>query len=282
MSALTTDVMTTAVTSMSEARALRASETEDGGLRSVSIAVAVLDCFREEEELGATQVARRLGVAKSTASRMLSALALGGLLERTPVGRYRLGMRLFEYGQLAMDRLPLRTVARPILMQLQGSLQEMVQLGVPVSGHVLFVDRFVSGAMGQRLSGDVLRRVPGYSSSAGRAMAAFDPAVARATLAVERSKRTAFTVTETDRLEDVLAATRRAGWVGSREEYELGYASIAAPVIVRGNDGPRVVAAVTVVGSTPHILGLRKEFIVRSVCRAVRQIATELASAGEA
>jgi methionine synthase II (cobalamin-independent) len=41
----------------------------------VSIAASVLDCFAAHRELGATQVARELGVAKSTACRMLSALA---------------------------------------------------------------------------------------------------------------------------------------------------------------------------------------------------------------
>src|SRR4051812_4870074 len=76
----------------------------DGTLRSVSIAMAVLDCFATEPELGPTRVAQRLGVAKSTASRMLAALATGGMLERDSSGRYRLGLRMFEMGQLAVDR----------------------------------------------------------------------------------------------------------------------------------------------------------------------------------
>jgi IclR family transcriptional regulator, KDG regulon repressor len=48
---------------------------EAQGLRSVSIAASVLDCFAAHAELGATQVARELGVAKSTACRMLSGSA---------------------------------------------------------------------------------------------------------------------------------------------------------------------------------------------------------------
>jgi IclR family KDG regulon transcriptional repressor len=90
-----------------------AGEAQDGPLRSVAIAMAVLDCFGDEAELGATKVAQRLGVAKSTACRMLAALASGGLLERTPGGRYRLGLRLFEIGQLAVDRLMLRELSLP-------------------------------------------------------------------------------------------------------------------------------------------------------------------------
>ena len=153
----------------------------DGELRSVTIATGVLECFVDDAELGPTQVARRLGIAKSTASRMLSALATGGMLERADGGRYRLSLRLFQYGQLAVERLPVRAVARPVLVDLHAGLRETVQLGLPVAGNVLFVERIGSGGLGARLSGEVLRRVPGYSSSAGRVMAAFDPEIARAT-----------------------------------------------------------------------------------------------------
>src|SRR4051794_41845142 len=75
---------------------------DDSPLRSVSTAVAVLDCFADEAELGATRVATRLGIAKSTACRMLAALATGGLLERTGSGRHPPGPRPFEDGQLAL------------------------------------------------------------------------------------------------------------------------------------------------------------------------------------
>jgi IclR family KDG regulon transcriptional repressor len=249
----------------------------EGELRSVSIAVGVLDCFTAADELGPTQVARQLGIAKSTASRMLSALAAGGLLERTPAGRYRLGLRLFHYGQLALDRLPLRSVARPVLVELQESLRETVQLGVPVGGHVLYVERITAPGRAPRLSGEVLRRVPGYSSSAGRAMAAFDAGVARDTLAVPRRRRTPFTVTDPARLAQLLRSTRRAGWVASREEYEPGYSSIAAPVLVTiGGAPPRVAGAVSVVGPTGSLLGPRTEFVAAGVCRAARRVGAAL------
>jgi IclR family transcriptional regulator, KDG regulon repressor len=94
----------------------------------------VLDCFSVHPELGATQVARELGVAKSTACRMLSALAAGGLLDRADGGRYRLSLRMFELGVLAAERMPVRDAAQPVLIELQQQLREMVQLGVPVAG----------------------------------------------------------------------------------------------------------------------------------------------------
>ena len=251
----------------------------DGELRSVTIATGVLECFVDDAELGPTQVARRLGIAKSTASRMLSALATGGVLERADGGRYRLSLRLFQYGQLAVDRLPLRTIARPVLLELHESVREMVQLGLPVGGHVLYVERMAAGGLGAKLSGEVLRRVPGWSSSAGRIMAAYDPLVARATAGLERRKHTPFTITDPGQLRQMLLAARAAGWVASREEYELGYSSIAAPICAPG--GRSVLAAISVVGPTAHLLGPRKDFVVASVCRGARRITALIARSQE-
>jgi IclR family transcriptional regulator, KDG regulon repressor len=260
------------------------AQTADGqaGLRSVSIAVSVIDCFATHRELGATQVARELGVAKSTACRTLAALAAGGLLERAGGGRYRLSLRIFELGVLAAERMPVRDQARPVLMDLQEQLREMVQLGVPVAGHVVYIDRYGNSTrLGHQLSGEVMRRVPGYSSSSGRVLAAFDARIMRETLAVPRRKHTPFTITDTERLDRVLRTTRAAGWVATREEFQPGFSSVAAPVLVRAADGPRPTAAISVVGPTNHILGLRKDFIVASVCRAARRVSSLLAQASE-
>ena len=83
----------------------------------------MLDCFSVHPELGATQVARELGVAKSTACRMLSALAAGGLLDRADGGRYRLSLRMFELGVLAAERIPVRdaAVSGPMLVSTSRS-----------------------------------------------------------------------------------------------------------------------------------------------------------------
>ena len=237
----------------------------------------MLDCFAVHPELGATQVARELGVAKSTACRMLSALAASGLLARASGGRYRLSLRMFELGVLAAERIPVRDAARPVLIELQQQLREMVQLGVPVAGHVAYIDRYGHAGLGLQLSGEVLHRVPGYSSSSGRALAAFDDRIMADTLAVPRRKHTPFTITDPDRLHRVLRAARAAGWVSTREEFTRGFSSIAAPVLVTGHP----VAAISVAGPTARILGLRRDFIVASVCRAARRVGTLLAQASE-
>lgn len=249
-----------------------------GGLRSVGISTAVLDCFAEHEELGPTQVARELGVAKSTAFSMLAALAAGGLLDRTTGGRYRLSLRLFDYGQLVLDRLPVRRLARPELLALHETVGEMVQLGLPANGYVVYAERFGDDALGPQISGEWMRKVGGYASSAGRAMAAFDSAVARATFAVPMVRHTARTVTDPAQVHRILAGCRSRGWVRSVEESAPGYTSIAAPVF----DGRgKVAAAVSVVGSTSRLTSTRGQFVARSLVVSARRVSQLLAAHGD-
>ena len=248
----------------------------DGTLRSVSIAMAVLDCFVAEPELGPTRVAQRLGVAKSTACRMLAALASGGMLERSRSGRYRLGLRMFEMGQMAVDRLMLRDVALPVLGELREILRETAQLAVPVGADVLYVDRLESTGAGTMFHTEMYRRGAGHSSSAGKAMAAVNTQMARAIVERGFERRTPFTIVDPGRYAQVLRQVRADGFAASRDEHTMGMSSIAAPVLLTRGDRQVSVAAISVVGPTPRVLGPRKVAVVQAVRRAAATVSATL------
>jgi IclR family transcriptional regulator, KDG regulon repressor len=191
-------------------------------LRSVSIALSILDCFGVSSELGPSAVAREVGIAKSTASRMLAVLAAHGVLERHGPGRYRLGLRMFEFGQLALSRLNLFEVSVPVLAALRDRVRDLVQLGVPMGAEVLFLDRFEAQGLDPRFHGQQWRRVPAHSSSSGRAIAAFNPTVARSMFEAGLIRRTRYTVVEPRRLGEILAEIRRRGYAATHEELEEG------------------------------------------------------------
>lgn len=248
------------------------------GLRSVSISTRVIGCFASHEELGPTQVARELDIAKSTAHEMLVALAAGGLLERAPRGRYRLSLQLFDYGQLVLDRLPIRRVARPELLALHRRVEETVQLGLPAGGRVVYVERFDRGSLPEEASVEWMRKVNGFASSSGRVLAAFDEDIAEATLALPRTRYTPRTITDTARLRQILALARERGWVCTSEERAVGLTSMSAPVFAASG---RVSAAVSIVGRTRALTGTRGEFMLRSLVVSAQRISGELAACGD-
>jgi DNA-binding IclR family transcriptional regulator len=83
-------------------------------LSSVTTAIHLLKTFSEEEaEMGISELAKRLGIAKSTVHRLASALLDEGLLEQSAdTGRYRLGIGLFSLGSQVRTRLDVATEAK--------------------------------------------------------------------------------------------------------------------------------------------------------------------------
>lgn len=239
----------------------------------------ILDCFTSSYENGPSEVARQVGIAKSTASRMMSALAAGGLLERRPTGRYRLGLRLFEYGQLAADRLVVKAMGLPVLAELRDRVSETVQLGIPLGTEVLYIDR-LEGTHGLRFHTEAFRRVPAHSSSSGKAIAAFNPYFAQAVCQAGLRRRTPYTIVDPAQFRATLANVHERGWSSSEEEFEVGLSSVAAPILVVRGDSSYAVAAISVAGPTQRVLGARCDSVVSAVLRASGTLSAALSRVG--
>lgn len=138
-----------------------------GGLRSVGTALDVLECFAVDSALGVSDVARRLGVAKSTAHRVLTTLATRGFVEQDANGLYRLGIHLYELGMLSHARNGLRHVAMPIMRAVAEQTGHTVNLGIPDGADIVFVER-IESMDGVRIlghSGDDRRRTASAPAS---------------------------------------------------------------------------------------------------------------------
>src|SRR5262249_51820845 len=101
-------------------------------LSSVATAIELLNVFSEDEvEFGISTLAKRLGVAKSTAHRLATTLTSEGLLEQDRAsGKYRLGLALFRLGTLVRRRMNVSEVARPHLFSLRQTTNETVHLAI--------------------------------------------------------------------------------------------------------------------------------------------------------
>ena len=183
---------------------------------------------------------------------------------------------MFEYGQLALSRLNVFEVSVPILAKLRDRVREMVQLGIPIGAEILFLERFEAQSVDTRFHTPVWRRVPGHSSSSGRAIAAFNPAVARTILDAGLNRHTRYTVVDPRRLSEILVDVRRLGYAATEEELEEGISSLAAPVLSSTAPGTRAVAAVSVVGPSTRMRRTSTAMIARHVQDAAREIGARL------
>lgn len=132
----------------------------------------VLECFRpDDRRLGVSELARRANLPKSTVSRLVSELVEHRYLERDGAG-VRLGLRLFELGELAAQPNALRSLALEVMVDLRDATGESVHLVVLDGADVLCL-----GVLHARNAPKTVPRVGGrsaaYVSAAGRVLLAF-------------------------------------------------------------------------------------------------------------
>jgi IclR family transcriptional regulator, KDG regulon repressor len=243
-------------------------------LQSVGIALDIIEALAGARELSLSDLARCVGVAKSTAHRTCAELVGRGLVDRTASRGYRLGVRLVEYGHLATERTVVGGQALPLLVELRNVLEETVQVGVPAGLDVVYVER-VEGQRALRYSTNSCRS-PLHRSSAGKVLAAFNPELAEARLRAGLPPSTGYTIVVPDLLRAELARVRERGHARSVDETELGMSSLAVPV--RHSPSGSVVAAISMVGPTPRVVGDRETRHVRILEAGARRLSEAIAT----
>ena len=238
------------------------------GLKSVSTALDVLECFAVDGELGVSDIARKLGVAKSTAHRLLTALCRKGIAEQNPeTGNYRLGLHLYELGQLAQARSILRHVALPTMTGLSEATRHTVNLAVADGPDVVFVER-LENSDDVRFLGHAGRRYPSHCTSSGKAIAAYHPEAAQARRDAGFPPRVSHTVRTQNDWDQQLVEVRRRGFAVSTSESFDNVTTIAVPIL---DPGRRAVGAVSILGSSAEVVP-ELERLARLVQLAARRI----------
>jgi DNA-binding IclR family transcriptional regulator len=141
---------------------------------SVTRAVALLDALAASESgLGVNELARRIGVNASTASRLLATLQESGLVTRQGGGGpYRLGLRLVALADRVLAQQDLRALARPLLMRLVDDTGETATLSLPGDDSAITVD-FVPSPSSVVSMARVGRPSIPHATAAGKVMLAF-------------------------------------------------------------------------------------------------------------
>ena len=229
-------------------------------LGTVEKAGRVLDLFTvEQPEWGVSEAAAELGLPKSSLHAVFTALARIDLLERTDIGRYRLGWSVVAHAHTLLSTTGYRAHALRAMQRLLSRYGETMQLAAWSHGRVVRVDRLeaVRGVHGVADGRGI--RWPPHASAVGKVLLAHrapdERDAALASGALERL--TEYTVTDRDALEDALSAVRERGVAFDHEEGRHGVCCVAAPV--RAVDGS-VVAAMSLCVPRPRFQRMRGEY----------------------
>ncbi len=220
-------------------RAARASATDSVApqypIESVDKALKLLLLLGERPEIRLTDATRYLGVASSTAHRLLAMLAYRGFVRQDPTSKaYRPGPALTGVAFAIFGRIDIAGIVTPIMRGLSESLRETVHVGMLDGAAVRFVAA-VEGPAAVRVASRLGRVLPAHCTSTGKAMLAQLPQAELHQLLPDESLET---ITERSigsraKLEAELARVREQGYAVNREESEDGVASVAVPIPTR-------------------------------------------------
>src|SRR5580698_6691038 len=111
-------------------------------LQALDRAFAILDLLGDSPTpMGLGEVAEGLSLHKSTAHRFLMVLERHRMVDRTASGKFRLGLRLFDYGNRAVEQYDLRDCAQRHLRKLVQDVDETAHLCVLENMHMVYIDK---------------------------------------------------------------------------------------------------------------------------------------------
>jgi DNA-binding IclR family transcriptional regulator len=215
-------------------------------IESVDKALQVLLLLGEQPKLRLTDVSRYLGVASSTAHRLLAMLQYRGFVRQDTATRsYVPGPTLDGLAFGVLRRLDVRTRARPVLERLNTDLGETVHLGRLEGSNVHFIDSLES-SRALRVGGRLGRSMPAHCTSTGKALLSELPEeeLLRLYPDEELVQLTSHSIGTRSELLQELARIRDRGYSQSVEEAEEGVSSVA--VALHSTQSPRLAINVSV------------------------------------
>jgi IclR family KDG regulon transcriptional repressor len=224
------------------------SVESQNSLKSIGRLVAVLDCFSSDRQnWQLTELSEHLGWPKPTTHHYLKALESFGLLYRSSEDKtFRLGYKLYMWGSLAAEVMPLREIARPIMQELKEKTDELVLLMIYHNQEVVCIEK-IDTEKCLRVALEVGRRQAPHASSSCRVIMAYLPEEEIQSIIHNKGlpKICKNTITEPDKLLAELAKVRAMGYAHSHEEVDPDVRGISAPIFDH-NGG--IIAGISVLG----------------------------------
>ena len=258
--------------------ATNSGATNSGATNSVVSAIRVLEAVGERQPIGLSELARAVGLPKSTVQRILLTLAEVGWCRADEAARWRLTYRAFAVGNQARDAGELRGRALPVLHELQLTTGETIHLAAP-DGHELVLVERLDTAHSLRAFLPLGHRIPLNASATGQAFlaACTDDVVDTYLAGGALPARTAATVTDPDALRARLAGIRARGWSVNPQGLSDGIAAVGAAIL--GADA-RPAGALSVSGPTVRMTEDVFDDHGRAAADAARRISRELGALG--
>ncbi|MBP2641911.1 MAG: yagI [Firmicutes bacterium] len=233
----------------------------------------------EGRELGVTEIARALGMNKSTVHRVLSTLDSRDFVQQnSETGKYWLGMKLYSLGMTIGDKLPLKVIAIPYLKALSQKFNEGVHMSVLDRSfsrfpRILIIDKIQTQQL-LSFTPSIGSGSTCNSSGMGKCLLAYSSdEYIRKFIGTPLPRFTKNTITEWPEFLAELKHIREVGYAIDEEELELGLTCVAGPILNRNQE---ILAAISLSGPTSRLQADRLAVIIEEVKSTAKAISSLL------
>jgi DNA-binding IclR family transcriptional regulator len=258
------------------------TEIESSPATAVERALNILEAASQRREgLTNSEISRRLGIPKSSASYILRTLERRGYLRRDlESNRYRLGLKLLSLGGETQAGLDIAEIALPHMRALVDRLGMTCHLAVVDQNEAVYIEKVEAPGF-FKVNTWVGRRMFLHSTSVGKALLAWMPKADREALLhnCDFKRRTPKTITSLSRLLTELEHVHEQGYAIDDEENSLGARCFGAPVFdALGN----VVAAMGVSGTLTQMDAAKMPRVAEALKETARRVSRQLVKTGAA
>lgn len=219
-------------------------------------------------------IAQELNLSKSTVHRLLKTMVERGYVMKNSEGSYTVGSKLIEIASYYINSLELQSEAQPFLSMLYSQINLSIHLGVLENFKLVYISKLDLYPT-MRGFAKIGYETPAYCSSVGKCLLAalsgneLDQYLEQNPL----TSFTAHTITDIAIFKEHLRQVRVQGWALDKEEYQIGYCCIGAPIYdYRGN----VIASVGASGNTADFSDDKLPLIIHQVVHTAMQISKRM------
>ena len=221
--------------------------TSSGKVPALYKCFAILELLSQADDFpGNNEIARRLGLNKSTVSNTMHTLADLGVLEIGPDGKYLFGPRFYLLGNMAKQRSGLRQAAHPYLGRISRETRLTTFLGIRSGNCSMLIDKADSN-VDIKVSSEIGMQMPPLAGAGIKAMLAQlpDEEIDRILVESELQPFTPNSITQKSRYKKEVIRVRSEAIALDLEEYIEGLVAIAIPI---RTDSENIQAAMWAVG----------------------------------
>nr|WP_278434452.1 IclR family transcriptional regulator [Brucella anthropi] len=224
----------------------------DENLKSLMKIMRVLECFSvNDRALSLAEICDKTGFPRSTTHRLMASLREVGFLDQDRErDKYRLGLKLFELGNIVLMNLDLHREARPIVESLKRMSGQMVHLAI-FDGLSAVVIHRADPSPDHAPTSTSIENAPVHCTSVGKAILAWQSdAVVQKVIDAGLRYYTEATITTGPALLEEMEQIRKRGYAIDDGEHQPGLRCVGAPI---RNQSGEVIAGISVSGPSWQI-----------------------------